>query len=436
MHQLSLEAGLSENPKQLMFRILNRSAIYCRYDRAVLWSITGRKPRFLGVSGNCGFNAQSPLVDDWRRVIEVMPQRESPTILDPASWESEPASWNTLSRRTNGLSVVWLPIKVAGEAVAGLWLERWGRKSFIDGELAQLETLALSYGVAWQGIFRRRGMLASGLLSRKRTVAATIAALGILATCFVQVRLRIVAPCEVVPEDPLVIAAPLNGVIDEVPVLPGRHVEEGDLLAVYDKRVPIEEMKIADEQARIVASDLRRLRVEAFDNPSARAAIALLENKLAQEKIRLRLANDRVAQLEVRAPTNGTLMLDDPHEWRGRPVQVGQRLMMIVDPSNTKLRVFLPDGDNIEFDHDHPVKVILDSDPGSSRLARLRYLANHSQLDRKGKATFVAEAHWLNSSCSTKMGLQGTAVLYGQNVPLGYWLARRPLAAIRKSLGL
>ena len=110
--------------------------------------------------------------------------------------------------------------------------------------------------------------------------------------------------------------------------------------------------------------------------------------------------------------------------------------MMIVDPSKTKVRVSLPDGDNIAFDHERPVKVILDSDPGSSRLAKLRYLANHSQLDKKGQPAFNAEAQWLAPASDTKMGLQGTAVLYGQDVPLGYWLARRPLAAVRKHLGL
>ena len=36
----------------------------------------------------------------------------------------------------------------------------------------------------------------------------------------------------------------------------------------------------------------------------------------------------------------------------------------------------------------------------------------------------------------TRIGLKGTAKLYGERVALGYWLLRRPLAAAREWLGL
>ncbi len=436
LHQLGLEAGLSESPKQLIFRILNRSIICCRYDRAVLWSLTGIRPKILGVSGSMDYSAESPVASEWRRVVTAMANRSVPMIVGRGTCGADEATWTSLAQRTKGLSVVWLPITVAGKGVGGLWLERWGTDSFASNELARLETLALTYGVAWKGVFRRRSRLVEHLVSRKGAAAAGIAVLLLLAACFIRVPLRIVAPCEVVASDPIAITAPLTGVIDEIPVLPGRTAKKGDLLAVYDKRVAIEEMEVAGEQMKIVASDLRRSRVQAFDDPSARAAIALLENRLEQEKIRLQAAVHRVDRLEVRAPIQGTLMFDNPHEWRGRPVQVGQRLMMIVDPSNTKLRIWLPDSDNIDFDRDMALTVILDHDPRSSRPARLRFLASHSQIGRNGKPCFRAEADWVNPETRVKMGLQGTVVLYGQRVTLAYWLLRRPLAAIRKHVGI
>jgi hypothetical protein len=79
--------------------------------------------------------------------------------------------------------------------------------------------------------------------------------------------------------------------------------------------------------------------------------------------------------------------------------------------------------------------VILDSDPSTSRSAKLRFLAPHSQVDKSGEPCFKAEAEWVNPGRNLKMGLQGTAVMYGQRVSLGYWLLRRPLAALRRHLG-
>lgn len=436
LQQLTLEAGLSTDQKQLIFRILNRSIAYCHYDRAALWGLVGSGAKLLGVSGNADVNQRSPLVDEWRRVVGAMPDRDAAAIINQAAFPGQEDLWDDLARRTVGLSVAWLPITVGGRAVAGLWLERWGGKEFSESELAQLEMLALSYGVAWRSVVPRPNRLTKWLSSRRRATAVAVAALLVAALCFVELPLRIVAPCEVVPKDPVAITAPLNGVIDEILVLPGRSVEEGELLAVYDKRVAIEEMKIAQEQLHIVESELRRSQVKAFEDPTARSAIALLKNRLEQEKIRVHIAQYRVDRLEVLAPVSGTVMLDDPHEWRGRPVQIGQRLMMIIDPGKTKLHVRLPDSDNIDFDRDRPVMVILDSDPRNSRLAMLRFVADHSREGKNGMPYFRAEADWCGMEPALKTGLQGTAILYGEQVPLVYWLFRRPFGAVRRYLGI
>jgi hypothetical protein len=434
LQQLALEAGLSESLEQLAFRMLNRSVGYCRYDRAALWSFAGPRCRLLGVSGGMRINPQSALVNEWRNVIAALRNRDAARVLAPDAFADGGRAWDRLAQRTRELSVLWLPIRADGRTVAGLWLERWSGERFAERDRTRCEPLALSYGVAWRGVSRRRGVV-SRLISRRRCIAALAAVAVVAILGLVRVPLRIVSPCEVVPKDPLVVAAPLSGVIDEIPVLPGREVAAGDLLAVYDKRVALEEIKVAQEQVQIIRSDLQRARVQAFDDPQARAEIALLENRLEQERIRLGIAQHRVDQLEVRAPIAGTLMFDDPHEWRGRPVQVGQRLMMIVDPQRTKLRIWLPEHDNIDFDSRRPLTVILASDPRSSRPAALRFLANHSQVNGAGVVSFRAEAEWLEPQPDAKLGLQGTAVLYGRRAPLGYWLLRRPFAAARGFFG-
>jgi hypothetical protein len=436
LQRLTLEAGLSENLNQLIFRILNRSIGYCRYDRAALWSMSSKRPKLLGVSGNSDVNRQAPLVSEWRAVVAAIPNRDAATVIDPTALRDQSDAWDRLARRTNGLSVIWLPIAVDGRTVAALWLERWGGSRFAPGEAARLEALALAYGIAWRSVTRCSRRTLGGLATRRRVFVALAMLLLAAAMFFIRLPLRIVAPCEVVPKDPVAVTAPLNGVIDEIPVLPGRSVERGALLAAYDKRVSLEEMKVARQQVQIIKSDLQRARVQAFDDPAARAEIALLENRLAQEEIRLRMAQQRVDRLEVRAPVGGTLMFADPHEWRGRPVQVGERLMLIVDPARTKLRIWLPEHDNIRFDQSRNLTVVLGSDPSGSRTASLRFLANHSQVNGDGLACFRAEADWVDPAPDVKMGLKGTAILYGDEVPLGYWLIRRPLAAVRRFAGI
>ena len=159
LQQLTLEAGLSETPKQLTFRILNRTVAYCRYDRAVLWGLSGRNLKLLGVSGNSDVNQQSPLVCEWRSLVTAIPDRDSAVILEPNTLSPEDM-WARLAQRTNGLSVIWLPISEGGRTIAGLWLERWGGRTFSKNDVARLEPLSLAYGVAWRAVARSRNPLA------------------------------------------------------------------------------------------------------------------------------------------------------------------------------------------------------------------------------------------------------------------------------------
>ena len=129
LQQLTLEAGLSESLKQLQFRVLNRTHVYCPYDRAVLWELPPRgKPRLLGVSGAVEAHPQGPLAVTWRALTAALTPRDQPTILTPAHLPGQQAAWEELGRRTGTLSVIWLPIVVAGRPVAALWLERWAGK--------------------------------------------------------------------------------------------------------------------------------------------------------------------------------------------------------------------------------------------------------------------------------------------------------------------
>ena len=101
LQQLTLEAGLSANPRQLAFRIVNHTVRYCNYDRAVLWRLSGKTPKLLGVSGSTEANPQSPLAVEWRNLVEAISPRNRAMILHPEQWNGKESEWNQLTRRTN-----------------------------------------------------------------------------------------------------------------------------------------------------------------------------------------------------------------------------------------------------------------------------------------------------------------------------------------------
>ncbi|GAB6038493.1 hypothetical protein JCM15519_30520 [Fundidesulfovibrio butyratiphilus] len=436
LNRLILEAGQSQDRTELTFRLLNRTITLTRYDRACLFGLEGAKPVLLGVSGQSRRPKDSELAEQWTDILAGLPGLDQARILTGQSLASDQAqAWSALSARTAGLCVVWLPLFSRGRLAAGLWLERWAQAPWLDMELELLVPLAQGYSIAWEKCaprFDARKWI--GTLTQKRRVAAALV-VALIVLCL-PVSLRVVAPCEVTAKDPFVVTAPLNGVIAEVKVQPGQKVDTGEPLFVYDKRVAVEDLKVARQQVQIIQSSLTRSNLQAFLDTKAKGEMALLELRLEQEKSRLELAESNVAKLEVTAEIPGVVVIDDPNEWRGRPVAVGEKVLMIVDPARTKLRVWLPVDDNVPFDPDKPVHVYLNAFPEADIQARLTHVARNVGVSPQGFPCVMAECEWTKGSPPLRIGLQGTAVIRGHRVALAYWLLRKPLAWMRRTLGL
>jgi hypothetical protein len=129
-------------------------------------------------------------------------------------------------------------------------------------------------------------------------------------------------------------------------------------------------------------------------------------------------------------------MIENPEQWRGKPVKVGEKILSINDPNNTKLRIWIPEDDNILLDPEKHIKVVLNIDPAKAYEAALQFVATEASLSDLHIPSFVAEAKWVTLPEDNKLGLQGTAILYGEKVSLLYYLIRKPLAAVRRKIGL
>jgi hypothetical protein len=116
--------------------------------------------------------------------------------------------------------------------------------------------------------------------------------------------------------------------------------------------------------------------------------------------------------------------------------------MMIVDPAKTKARIWLPENDNVDLDKKIPAKIFLNINPSSGIAARIIYISDYTMVNPKGIPCFIAEADWAEKTANgdgapqnCKNGLKGSAILFGQEVTLGYWIIRKPWAACRRFFG-
>ncbi len=409
-----IEAGRAKSGEEWLFLLVNRSVAVTGYDRASAWSTKGR-PRLLAVSGTADPDPDGAFAAEKKSLLKTLPR------LDRAA-------------SVSGQTALWIPVPARE---LGFLFERWDG-AFDEGEGGRLERFVEACALAWSGAGRGAPPFRAGAGARtRRRLARLVLLLAVLAAlAFVRIPLRIAAECEVVARNPRLVAAPMDGVIAEIVAVPGARAAPGDPLAVYDSRMMEEELNILRRQVEVAETELATARARGFSEQRFRADASLLEARLAQERARLRALEVRYAQRVIEAPVAGMIQIDDPRAWRGRPVATGEAILWLVEPSDTRLRIWLPQDDRIDFDAARPLGVHLYALGGEARAARLSYVSTFARPTGDGRYAFPAEAEWEGARAAPPLGLRGTAFLYGEEVSLGYWLLRRPLGWLRRWTGV
>lgn len=431
--RLGLKAYRTKDVQSLIFLILNDTHQVIRYNRAALWEFAeDETPTLLGISGAESVNKRSSIIKQWQTIVKDIPNPEVGQTFSSDTLKIEKTQEENPELLLPHSSIAWLPIFANGKLVLGLWLERWYGQVWEDDEIEILNFLMQNYGAAWEKFRRSRFFLDP----KKYTFYAAAAIASLLSLFVIHMPLRVVGPCEVIPDKPFIITAPLEGIIESIVVQPGQNIKKDEVLFLYDAKVPEEELKVAQKQVQIIQAEITRAKSLAFKDKKALAELAILQLKLKKEQVQLDLANYKANQLKVKSPIEGVVILEDPDEWRGHPVRVGEKVLMVSDPNLTKVRIWIPESDNISLNREEPVKVILNINPNETYLARIRYVATNTVMNEKGVPSVIAEAEWIENPEGVKLGLKGTAIMYGENVTLLYWLARRPWTSLRHLFGL
>jgi hypothetical protein len=115
---------------------------------------------------------------------------------------------------------------------------------------------------------------------------------------------------------------------------------------------------------------------------------------------------------------------------------VGEKVMMIADPSLIDVTVYLPPEDAVELEPGGRVEMLLHVNPLSSMTAEIERASYEAVIGPDGTLAYVIRARLLPDQGLPRIGLRGTAKVYAGRVSLGYYLLRKPLAFVRRSLGV
>jgi hypothetical protein len=256
-----------------------------------------------------------------------------------------------------------------------------------------------------------------------------------LAVMVLPVRLTVMAPGELVPAHPVVVRAPLDGVVDVFHVQPNQLVKKDQPLFGFDEALIQSRLAVAAQTLATAETEYRQTSQQALTDAKYRPQLSMLTGKIEEKRTEVDFLREQLNRARVLAPQDGVALFDDPTEWIGRPVTVGERIMRIAAPQDTEVEAWLPLADAIALPPGAPVNLYLNASPLFAVSATLRYMAHDAVQRPDGTYAYRVRAA-LQAPTEHRVGLKGTAKLHGAWVPLAYWVLRRPLASVRSALGV
>lgn len=363
----------------------------------------------------------TPAVHDGTNVSQANPPNIPPSVLE--GWrEWWPAGVYALPlRRRAGETLGWIcflldhpPAEHQVQALAQItqtWSYCW-------------EMLAGKPKPSWKSYWNK-------LNTQQRRVLALAFGMFLL----LPIRQTAMAPAEVIALDAAAIASPLDGVVKAIHVRPNQSVKAGQLLFSLDDTTLRNRLDVSQKSVAVADAELQATTQKAFDTPQSKGDLALLGGRAHEKRAELAAVQTQLARVDVTANHDGVAVFGDPDDWLGKPVITGERIMLLANPEKPGVLVHLPVADAIALDVGAPLKLFLTVMPLSPLDALVIETSYQAVLSPDGVASYRLRAAFEYPGQQARIGLRGTAKVYGGWVCLGYYLVRRPLATLREWSG-
>jgi len=435
--QLEKEARQAASETELAYVAVNETHRVVRYQQAVMWRYTpGGRIHVEAVSGVAKQDRNAPYMVWVRDLIQHLARQESARGILALRRQDVPGEFHEGWDEWCPEHMLWCPlISPDNDMVGGLLLT--SAEPFGQGQETIMQRICETYAHALVSIEARqqstlRKRMAS-LLPGRRIQLLIIAV--VIALMFLPVRLSVLAPATVIAESPVIVSAPVEGAVSSIAVKPNQAVKKGDLLFTLDDTALVSEREVAEKALQVARAEYLRAAQKAFRDADSKAELATLEALVQEKQADLDYATAMLERIKVRAEVDGIAVFTDPNDWLGKPVVVGEKVMMLARPELTELEAWVPVADAIRMEVDAPVKLFLNVDPTRALDARLYQISYEAEPTPDNVLAFRVKARFEGGQ-RPRVGLKGTAKIYGDEVSLFYYLARRPLAAARQFLGL
>lgn len=415
------------DPAELPFIAVNETHQVLPYQQAALWMGHGVR----AVSGAAAVEPGAPYIH-WlgQACRHWHAAGRPPGPVEPGDLPPSLAQHWTEWLPAHAL---WCPLRDPhGAALGGLLLARSQPWSEGDGVLADAVAGAATQSFLVARLPRRaRRRIGRPLARRLLRPLLGLGAVALLACTLLPVPETVLAPAEVVPDAPALVRAPFTGVLEGVAVQPNTPVRAGQVVATLDRRQIATSYDIARKALEATRTEYQQVAQEAVSDPRARGRVALLQSKIDEQQADADYQRGLLARTALAAPVDGIAVFNDPVEWIGKPVETGERIMLVAPPRSVLVEAQVPAGSMIALEPGGAALFFDNLKPDRPSRGRVDTVAYASATTVENVLAYAVRVRLADGE-TARLGLRGTVKLYGPARPFILWALRRPIAAIRQ----
>jgi hypothetical protein len=423
------------NLREFAFFSTNETHRLIPYHTAYLW----QKSEFIGVqlimqSGTAEIDIHAPMNQWVKHIISNIADSASAKEIHQVDIEKQTfhdanENWSELVPP----HLLWCPLlDKANRITGGLIFVR--EYAFSDGEIKMLSWLISGYQYTWQAL--KAHTIQPNWERFKDKPHLIVLSIIVLAILFFPVRLSVIGTGTVTPKTPIAINAPMQGIIKTIAVEPGKNIIKGELLFSMDKTDLQSSAEVSEKDVLLTQTKLRAVINEGFTNKESNAEVPILQAQLAIDQSHLDYTNEQLAKADVKSPIDGIVIFDNKEQWIGQPVRTGERILVVADSHLVAVKITIPVSDMIKLDKGADGDFFLYGDLNPLPI-RVKTLGYNAKILPNRVLGYQLEADFVGKQVDVpQIGAQGTVKVYSHYVPFIYYLLRKPLQAMRQTLGI
>ena len=303
-----------------------------------------------------------------------------------------------------------------------------------DEEIEFIKHLSSTIGHAFGSLSKNNSFIGFKFLRNSFLQSAIF--LALIASMFIPVELSTIGKIEIIPKEPNYINSPLNAVVQKVLIENNEAIEINQPIIQLEKTQLQNDYELSIQELRIIETELLQAQQSSFNSSEDKAMLARLQGqiKLAKEKtIYQKILLDKTLVVSI---TNGVAILKDKSLIIGKPFQIGETIMTIADPNKILVEIMVPVKDSITIKRDARVNIYLDSDPLNVLQAKVIKFSYEPEMTSQNILAYRVTAKLIEDNIYPRIGLRGSAKIYGDEVRLYFYLFRKPIIFLRQTFGL